>query len=857
MLLKLRATVACRSLLLHRPEGAVANLHHLRGKQSLSPKKTLKGYISNAGVPGAKSLSADDVRKKYILSMFPYPSGNLHMGHLRVYTIGDVIARFEKMNNPNGTFVINPMGWDAFGLPAENAAIDRGVDPNIWTRSNIATMRKQFGSMALAFDWEREIATCDPSYYRWTQYLFLKLYEAGLIYRKGAIVNWDPVDQTVLANEQVDDQGRAERSGAVVERRLLKQWFIRITSYADDLLKDLELVDWPERVKLLQRHWIGKEEGWELDFKMHSGTGLKVFVTTPIAALGSSHITMSCEHELLQHSTIPNFSDEVSKFIDSVKSGRVPSYDCPTGLTAINPITGRDVEIWLTAAAPLFDKEGNELARLQEVSNQSDGEEVVSQISSLGPKKANFKMRDWLISRQRYWGTPIPMIHCRNCGVVPVPETDLPVLLPTDVNLTGRGKSPLADHDEWSKCQCPKCGSKDAKRDQDTMDTFVDSSWYWLRYLDAKNNKSICDPKLASSLLPVDTYIGGVEHSIMHLLYARFIGKFILRSGLAGDTESSAFARLKGEPFKSLLVQGMVTGKTLKCPDTGRYLKPDDVDFSDEANPKVKLTGKKAATTYEKMSKSKYNGVNPSDIIERYGADCTRLSILYRAAPADELAWEEQGIVGIERWLARLRKMVQSVALASKVDSTHLEQPSHQVLRKTIHKTIQEVTHAMSSTRSFHVAIASLIKLTHAIEDALTLRKPLIVYPNGERDAIWEATTCIIRMLHPFAPSVAREIWDEMHLKMTENAEFDIWPSYDVSLLKDDVMVCVIMINGKSRGTFSIPVDMCSSTDVVEQLARESDVGKKWLVDQKTGEAQPVKKVLVLKGGSVVNFLLR
>ncbi|KAJ3213821.1 hypothetical protein HDU67_002415 [Dinochytrium kinnereticum] len=739
-------------------------------------------------------------------------------------------------------------------------------------------------SMSTAFDWDREVATCDPSYYRWTQYLFLKMYEAGLVNRKGAIVNWDPVDKTVLANEQVDGQGRAERSGAVVEKRMLEQWFIKITAYADDLLKDLELLDWPEKVKSLQAHWIGKEEGWTIDFNLalsvvtimtnltlqqHSGN-LAIFVTNPSSIISESYLTISPEHPFVRKETslVPESSaKEVETFINSFRIGKITSNGCSTGLKAMNPFTGDAIDIRVTPTPPLLNDEGNELARLHATSPSAERhstrmeQKAVKILNSIGTPKAYFRMRDWLISRQRYWGTPIPMIHCKNCGVVPVPENELPVLLPMNVKLTGRGGSPLAEQEDWSKCECPKCKSPDARRDSDTMDTFVDSSWYWLRYLDPKNQKSICNPKVASSLLPVDTYIGGVEHSIMHLLYARFIGKFILRSGLAGPLGSSSkFEKLKGEPFQKLLVQGMVTGRTLKCPDSGRYLRADEVDAIGEASPIIRSSGKKAAITFEKMSKSKFNGVDPSEIISRYGPDCTRLSILYRAAPADELAWEEKGIVGIERWITRCRKMTQ--ALVDAVEpSTETVSPFdvalEKDLRKTIHKTIHEVTNAMSTTRGFHVAIASLIKLTHALEDAMDARAPFTILRNLKNDAIFEGVTSLIRMLQPFAPSLSEELWNNLKVGEPDHDLLHRWPIFDSAASIDEFKVCVIMVNGKSRGTIEIPVAAMSSSKEVERLARESEVGNKWLSDPVSGKKLPMKKVLVLKGGSVVNFLLR
>ncbi|KAJ3111180.1 Leucyl-tRNA synthetase, mitochondrial [Phlyctochytrium bullatum] len=478
------------------------------------------------------------------------------MGHLRVYTIGDVIARFERMRNTKDCVVLNPMGWDAFGLPAENAAIDRGIDPNIWTKDNIDIMRKQIQSMGTAFDWDRvrrELATCDPDYYKWTQFLFLKLHEAGLIYRKGAVVNWDPVDQTVIANEQVDSQGRAERSGAVVEKKILEQWFARITAFSDELLKDLDSLDWPEKVKTLQANWIGKEEGFEYPATVKNHENLRLLVFSPRKALNMGIIYVSPTHPLLQDIKIipPTHADAVASYLDAVRLGKIPDYDG----------TDHVVSIKISPRSPLLSNDGFEYAtaRFDEaVEEESSAIEVKAKTVSL--------LRDWLVSRQRYWGTPIPMIHCDKCGVVPVLEKDLPVVLPKDI----------------------KCQSTNARRDPDTMDTFLDSSWYWLRYIDPKNASSICKPDAAASCLPVDTYIGGVEHSIMHLLYARFIGKFLSNASFLSESSAfrdSEFRKMNGEPFKSLLVQGMAI---------------------------IKSSGKTPVVTFEKMSKSKFNGVNPT-----------------------------------------------------------------------------------------------------------------------------------------------------------------------------------------------------------------------------------------------------
>ncbi|KAJ3312617.1 hypothetical protein HDU76_002844, partial [Blyttiomyces sp. JEL0837] len=784
------------------------------------------------------------------------------MGHLRVYTIGDVLARFERLRADDGVNVIFPMGWDAFGLPAENAAIDRGLDPETWTYENIASMKKQLMAMASSFDWDRELMTCDPDYYKWTQFIFLKLYEAGLVYRKDSIVNWDPVDKTVLANEQVDAEGRAERSGAIVEKRKLEQWFVKITDYAEDLLRDIDVLDWPAKVKQSQTSWIGRVDGFEVTCQLRAD-GNKVKDLPELTIFGSdknvienaSYVAIPFDSWVLDQKFLPtDKAKEVLEMAQTVRDSHLSPFQkgllgCHTGLYIQTPKVDKKLPIYLAGfipsefasgaffCAPEHDTRHKDFAGAHGISESGNG--GGDMVSWDMKQKTYYRLRDWLISRQRFWGTPVPIIHCSSCGPVPVPEDQLPVKLPKNVKLQGRGGSPLASCEDWVKCECPKCKSPNARRDTDTMDTFVDSSWYWLRYLDPKNDKSICDPLKSKSSLPVDVYVGGVEHSILHLLYARFIGKFLQRSGYASGDD---MVEWKGEPFITLLAQGMVNGKTFKCPDSGRYLKPDEVDSSDHAAPKMKDSGKLLTATWEKMSKSKFNGVDPSDMITKYGADCTRLYMLYKSHPSDELTWEEHGIVGMERWLARCFKVTTSVrdelqgVVAAKGNVATGDDAGIKDVVVATHTTIKEVTGVMTKSRSFNTALASLIKLTRSIEGY-----------NGSKvtKEYLESVRSMVTMVAPFAPCAASEMWEHVRPVGDKSEVWETkWPVCDENVLKQTSQVCVIMVNGKARGHMKIDVQDAADHAKVEQLGRESEVGVKWLKDKK------VVKVLVLKEGT-------
>ncbi|KAI8816148.1 leucyl-tRNA synthetase [Fimicolochytrium jonesii] len=830
--------------------------------------------------------------KFYPLVMFPYPSGALHMGHVRVYTIADVIARFKQLQ---GFRVLHPMGWDAFGLPAENAAIQHGVHPEDWTKQNIVKMKEQLKAMGTAFDWGRELSTCDPAYYRWTQQLFLKLHKKGLVYQKEALVNWDPVDQTVLANEQVDANGRAERSGALVEKRYMKQWFIKITAYAEQLLQDLEHLDWPDRVKKLQTNWIGKTEGHEveLDFDDQREMSLVAFVPDGRHLEDMAYIAVS--------PTAPPFSSShkraIEKVMQSMKTGAdgfsEQATGAWTGLMVVNPVTERRIPVYVVSNVEVLDRHiavggyptaveaDAEFARRYKIPfdegvalAQDRGTKWQSLIQDYQARRTvHYRLRDWLVSRQRYWGTPIPFVHCDTCGPIPVPESDLPVTLPPDAILRGKDGEPSPDSSTTTTC--PVCSNQTAHRDPDTMDTFVDSSWYWLRYCSPTSTTHFADPETSTPLLPVDIYVGGAEHSILHLLYARFIAKFL--------TDIGVVHLPRGEPFQRLLTQGMVQGLTYRDAVTQRYLKPTELDLTSPTHPTIKATGATPLQSYEKMSKSKHNGVEPAEILERYGVDATRLYVLYKAAPGDDLMWEERAVVGMGRWVGRVWRVVEGVVVgmgrgadAVGVGGERRDERREAELNVALHTCIKEVTTALTETYHFHVAVASLIKLTHSME-AFTNPQPQPSSPSSLSDP-WTSPTLhaaardLIVMMAPFAPCVAQELWEMLGTGGKEGEakglfaqdRGDIWPKWDESILNENQVICAIMINGKTRGTFPTHPSHLHNTALLEQLARDSPTGRKYLVDPVTGEERRVRKVVVGgvgKGrregvGRVVSFVL-
>jgi leucyl-tRNA synthetase len=865
-----------------------------------------------------RTLTQSDKPKFYALSMFPYPSGNLHMGHVRNYTITDVIARVHRMQ---GYRVLHPMGWDAFGLPAENAAIQRGVHPAKWTYQNIAQMQSELKRLGLSYDWNCELATCSPDYYKWTQWIFLQFLNAGLAYQKEAAVNWDPIDQTVLANEQVDSEGRSWRSGAKVERKLLRQWFLKITDYAEQLLNDLDkLTGWPERVKLMQANWIGKSVGAYLEFPIIGlDEKIGVFTTRPDTVYGVTYVVLAPEHPLTLKVTTADRKAAVDAFIQEVSEESElertaedkPKRGIPTGGKAINPFTGEEIPIWIAdyvlyeygtgavMGVPAHDTRDFQFATQQNLPIQvvivppgentgeipvpqaaytepgvmvnsgsfdgmvsTDGKQAVIQHAEQqgwGKARVQYRLRDWLISRQRYWGAPIPVIHCPNCGIVPVPEADLPVLLPEDVDLTGGRVSSLSQLKEWANVPCPTCGTS-AKRETDTMDTFIDSSWYFLRFTDAKNDKQVFDSNKTNDWMPVDQYVGGIEHAILHLLYSRFFTKVLRDRGLLNFDE----------PFQRLLTQGMVQGLTYINPTTGKYIPSAQVD---PANPKDPQTGETLEVSYKTMSKSKYNGVAPEEVINKYGADTARMFILFKAPPEKDLEWDDADVEGQFRFLNRVWRLVDEWLKVGKLKvegskelkvegskdniqpanlqpatETNLQpanlqpstpyQPStreEKDLRRAIHRAIKEVTEDLEGEYQFNTAVSELMKLSNALTDAECKDSPVYV----------EGIETLITLLAPFAPHIAEELW--LQMGKAESVHIQAWPKYDPEALVADEITLVIQIMGKTRGTIQVPAQ--ADKQALEQYARESEVAQRYI------EGKEIKKVIVVPG-KLVNFVV-
>ncbi len=821
--------------------------------------------------------------KFYALSMFPYPSGKLHMGHVRNYTITDAIARLKRMQ---GYRVLHPMGWDAFGLPAENAAIDRGVPPQEWTYQNIAQMKEQLQKLGLSLDWNREVATCSPDYHKWTQWLFLQFYASGLAYQREAAVNWDPIDQTVLANEQVDSEGNSWRSGAKVERKLLNQWFFKITDYAEQLLQDLDQLEgWPERVKSMQANWIGKSVGAYLEFPIVGmDEKIAVFTTRPDTVYGVSYVVLAPEHPLTPQVTTPDRKEAVEAFIQEVAAESEiertaedkPKRGIPTGGKVINPFNGEEVPIWIAdyvlyeygtgavMGVPAHDTRDfvfatqNDLPIITVImpdittvmeplkaaytepgvmvnSGDFDGRDSVegkqaiieyAEEKGYGKARIQYRLRDWLISRQRYWGCPIPIIHCPSCGAVPVPDADLPVKLPENVEFSGRGPSPLAKMADWVDVKCPSCGEA-AKRETDTMDTFMDSSWYFLRYTDANNEGEAFEKNKVDDWMAVDQYVGGIEHAILHLLYSRFFTKVVRDRGLVTCDE----------PFKRLLTQGMVQAITYKNPNTGKYIAPDQVENPED--PKDPNTGEKLQVFYEKMSKSKYNGVDPQGVLAKYGADTARMFILFKAPPEKDLEWDDADVEGQFRFLNRVWRLVEeftnnpsgSSQTSKNGDLTKDEKD----LRRAIHTAIKEVSEDLEGEYQFNTAISELMKLSNALNDAKCVDSP--VYREG--------IEALLLLLAPFAPHIAEELWHNLgHNNSVHQAS---WLKYDPEALKVDEIDLVIQVMGKKRGLIQVPAG--ASKQELEEFARNSEAAQRYL------EGEEVKKVIVVPG-KLVNFVL-
>jgi leucyl-tRNA synthetase len=844
-----------------------------------------------------KTEENQDKPKFYALSMFPYPSGSLHMGHVRNYVITDVIARLKRMQ---GYRVLHPMGWDAFGLPAENAAIKNNIPPAKWTQRNIAQMRDQLKRLGLSIDWDKELATCSPDYYKWTQWIFLQFLQAGLAYQKEAAVNWDPVDQTVLANEQVDSEGRSWRSGAKVEKKLLKQWFLKITDYAEELLQDLDqLTGWPERVKLMQANWIGKSTGAYLEFPIvGSSEKIGVFTTRPDTVYGVTYVVLAPEHPLTRQVTTPDRKAAVEAFIQEVAAESElertaedkPKRGIPTGGMAINPFTGAEIPIWIAdyvlyeygtgavMGVPAHDTrdfqfaQGNNLpiqvvivppnndvetlrvTPLQEAytepgimvnSGSFDGTDSVkgkqavieyAEKQGWGKARIQYRLRDWLISRQRYWGAPIPVVHCPNCGIVPVPEADLPVRLPEDIEFTGRGGSPLGQMESWVNVPCPTCGTP-AKRETDTMDTFIDSSWYFLRFPDATNDKLVFDSARVNDWMPVDQYVGGIEHAILHLLYSRFFTK-VLRDRPKGGTEGDRNLLNFDEPFQRLLTQGMVQGLTYMNPnkaDKDKWVPTSIVNADDPRDPQ---TGEPLKLVYATMSKSKGNGVAPEEVIAKYGVDTARMFILFKAPPEKDLEWDEADVQGQFRFLNRVWQLVTEFAQQPTVKETSIKNPKSKIekdLRRAIHTAIQAITEDLEGEYQFNTAVSELMKLSNALADATCKDSPM--YAEGIKT--------LILLLAPFAPHIADELWHA--IANQESVHKQSWLKADPDALVADEMTLVIQINGKTRGTIQVPAQ--ADRQMQEKLARESEPAQRYV------EGKEIKKVIVVPG-KLVNFAI-
>jgi leucyl-tRNA synthetase len=843
-------------------------------------------------------------QRYYCLSMLPYPSGRLHMGHVRNYTIGDVLARFMRMQGCN---VLQPMGWDAFGLPAENAAMSNGVPPARWTRQNIAYMRAQMKSLGFGIDWSRELATCDPSYYRWNQWMFLRMLEKGIAYRKTGIVNWDPVDQTVLANEQVIE-GRGWRTGALIEKREIPTYYLNITRYADELLGDLErLPGWPERVRLMQENWIGRSEGCEISFPYASDTrtamsaegALKVFTTRADTLFGVTFMAIAAEHPVALAAAASD--PALAAFIEECRRGSVMEADVATqekkgmrtGLHVLHPLTGKPLEVWVAnyvlmgygegavMGVPGHDERDFEFARKNGIpitlvvrsksgaygelgetwipayaeygitvnSGEFSGLEFQAAVDAiaaslqqrgLGRKRVQYRLRDWGISRQRYWGCPIPLIHCERCGEVPVPDEQLPVLLPEDLVPDGSG-NPLAKSPAFIRCNCPRCGAA-ARRETDTMDTFVDSSWYYMRYACPDQERAMIDER-AAYWLPVDQYIGGIEHAILHLLYSRFWTKVMRDLGLLAIDE----------PFTNLLTQGMVLNHIYSCTQADgrrRYFNPAEVRSRRDAGGEELFEttlpgGQTLRVDYQglgKMSKSENNGVDPEGLVSRFGADTARLFTMFASPPEQTLEWSDEGVQGASRFIRRLWHAVYehvNRGPAQRLDIGSLNAAQREV-RRAAHQALAKAADDIGRRRNFNTAIAASMELLNAVGrfDDLT---------EQGRAVRHEALEIITLMLAPIIPHAAHALWSGLG---HERAAIDEpWPQVDASALTQDSVEFVVQVNGKLRGRVRVPAGADEAAIREAALADEQ-------VMRFVGSRAAVKRVVVVPGRLIANVVI-
>ena len=826
----------------------------------------------------------ENKEKFYVLEMFPYPSGKIHMGHVRNYTIGDVIARFKRMKGLN---VLHPMGWDAFGMPAENAAIANKTHPAQWTYDNIDYMRNQLKKMGFSYDWKKELATCQPDYYRWEQWLFLKMYEKGMVYRKKSFVNWCNTCSTVLANEQVE-QGMCWRCGQVVQQKELPQWFFKITDYADDLLSFCDqLPGWPDKVLTMQRNWIGKSQGAEIDFPLANGNGvITVFTTRHDTVFGATFMSLAPENPLVlelskgtsQENSIKEF---VERMASSDKEKRISDdYEKEgvfTGAYCLNPMTKKQIPIYTAnfvlmeygtgavMAVPAHDQRDFEFAKkygldIQVViQNQADPldpktmtnaypddgimvnsgefnglnnreamEKIVTYFekNQMGKRAINYRLRDWGISRQRYWGAPIPMIHCPNCGIVPAKEEDLPIVLPEDANLLEGGRSPLPELESFYKTSCPACGNNQAKRETDTMDTFVESSWYYERYACPDHHEKMFDPKAVNYWMPVDQYIGGVEHAILHLLYSRYYTRVLNDFGLVQCKE----------PFTRLLTQGMVCKETITCPNHG-FLFPNETQGKGGNRTCTKCGQPVTIGRIEKMSKSKKNVVDPNDMLQKYGSDTIRMFCLFAAPPERDLEWSEQGVEGSYRFLNRIWRLMQIHKDAFIQSDVYTDAPdlltndNIRKLYKKTHETIKRVTDDIEVRFHFNTAISAVMELVNemylfeSLDDAIQI--------SVMKHAMINA--CLL--LSPIVPHICEELWTIMG--HTTSIQSLSWPGYREDALEKENFTIVIQVNGKLRSRFDVPAD--TDDETIKQKALEDERVLKFL------DGKPIKKVIVVK----------
>jgi len=834
-----------------------------------------------------KAIEDESKEKFYCLAMFPYPSGRLHMGHVRNYSLGDVISRYQRMQGKN---VMQPMGWDAFGLPAENAAIKNKTAPGNWTYQNIDYMRNQLKSLGFGYDWDRELATCKPDYYRWEQWFFTKLYEKGLVYKKNATVNWDPVDQTVLANEQVID-GRGWRSGAIVEKKEIPQWFIKITDYAQELLDDLDqLTDWPEQVKTMQRNWIGRSQGVEMTFQVDGLVAGKqesfdIYTTRPDTLMGVTYVALAAEHPLAL--TAAKTNPALADFIQECKGNQTTEADMATmekkgvdtGFKAIHPITGELVPVWaanfvlmdygsgavmsvpghdqrdyefatkygLAITQVITGTEEDDIAKAAIIekgllinSGEFDGLDFDAAFTAISDKLSkenkgkvttNFRLRDWGVSRQRYWGTPIPMINLANGESAPVPENELPVVLPEDVIMNGV-TSPIKDDPQWAKTTF---NGEDALRETDTFDTFMESSWYYARYCSPNDDSQMIDPAKANYWLPVDQYIGGIEHAILHLLYSRFFHKLLRDVGLVECDE----------PYKKLLCQGMVLADTYyREADNGAqdWIAPSDVTV--ERNDKGHITSAISKIDGEavlsagmsKMSKSKNNGIDPQSVIEKYGADTVRLFIMFTSPPEQTLEWSDAGVEGAHRFVKRVYKLIHDTVESCQGNSYEIDglslNANQKNLRRELHKTIAKVTDDIGRRNTFNTAIAAIMELMNHLSKAP-------VKSDEDKAVMFEALRAVVLMLTPITPHMCHYLWQTIGNGNTD-VENTPWPTVDNSALVEDEKLIIVQVNGKLRAKITVAAD--ASKETVEALGLNDENVVKFTADK------TIRKVIYIPG---------